>query len=222
MKIPRRAGRVAGVLDAGQQHRQRRLAGQRRDRIMENIGREPSTVHGTIHGPGYSGAEGIGAGRSIGGAFADAFHVFAMDWAPDRNLVGRRPRLPDPHPAGLGGDRWVFDHPLFIIPNLAVGGFWPGDPDGGTVFPRQLVIDYVRVTTDPGGTGSRITGLGGTCVDVAGGSTADVGGGPALDRNGTGAQRWTVTGARDTVNPQADKCLDATGNSSASGTRLQI
>ena len=36
--------------------------------IMENIGREPNTVHGTMHGPGYSGGEGIGAGYTIGGA----------------------------------------------------------------------------------------------------------------------------------------------------------
>lgn len=42
------------------------------------------------------------------------------------------------------------------------------------------------------------------------------------DCNGTGAQRWSVTAAHDIVNPQADKCLDATGNSSANGTRLQI
>jgi hypothetical protein len=33
--------------------------------IMENIGREPATVHGTIHGPGYSGAHGIGAAFSL-------------------------------------------------------------------------------------------------------------------------------------------------------------
>src|SRR5262249_56754068 len=31
--------------------------------IMENIGREPNTVHGTLHGPGYSGANGLGGTR---------------------------------------------------------------------------------------------------------------------------------------------------------------
>src|SRR5437870_8184827 len=44
--------------------------------IMENIGREPSIVHGTMHGPGYSGAQGIGAPYALtSGAFSDAFHV---------------------------------------------------------------------------------------------------------------------------------------------------
>src|SRR5262245_5662069 len=112
--------------------------------IMENIGREPNTVHGTIHGPGYSGGEGIGAGYTIGGAFADAFHTFAVEWGPDFiawfvDGVQYQRRTP----ADLGGDRWVFNHPFFMIMNVAVGGFWPGDPDGSTVFPQQLVVDYV-------------------------------------------------------------------------------
>src|SRR5215471_17585485 len=47
--------------------------------IMENIGKEPSTVHGTAHGPGYSGGNGIGAPYALpsGQRFADAFHEFA-------------------------------------------------------------------------------------------------------------------------------------------------
>ncbi len=115
--------------------------------IMENIGREPSTVHGTIHGPGYSGEGGIGAPYSIGGSFFDDFHTFAVDWSPnsltwsvDGNVYQTRT------PADLGGRQWVYDHPFFMILNLAVGGYWPGDPDGSTPFPNTLTVDYVRVT----------------------------------------------------------------------------
>jgi beta-glucanase (GH16 family) len=43
----------------------------------------------------------------------------------------------------------VYDHPFFIILNLAVGGGWPGYPDSATVFPQQLVVDYVRVYQKP-------------------------------------------------------------------------
>ncbi|MFF2898816.1 family 16 glycosylhydrolase [Streptomyces sp. NPDC057966] len=118
--------------------------------IMENVGFEPSTVHGTLHGPGYSGSGGIGAAYTLPGgqAFADDFHTFAIDWAPgsvtwsvDGNVYQRRT------PADLGGNSWVFDKPFFLILNLAVGGYWPGDPDGSTSFPQQLVVDHVRVTT---------------------------------------------------------------------------
>jgi hypothetical protein len=62
----------------------------------------------------------------------------------------------------------------------------------------------------------------GKCLDVTSGATADGAKVQLWDCNGTGAQRWTVTGARDIVNIAANKCLDATDNSAANGTRLQI
>lgn len=116
--------------------------------VMENIGREPGVVHGTLHGPGYSGANGIsGADTLPRGAFADDFHVFAVEWQPqdvrwfvDGRLYSRTT------PADLpGGARWVFDHPFFLLLNVAVGGRWPGDPDSRTTFPQAMVVDYVRV-----------------------------------------------------------------------------
>lgn len=117
--------------------------------IMENIGREPSKVHGTIHGPGYSGSGGIGApfALSDGKRFADDYHIFAVEWEPqairfyvDGYLYATR--TPTDLPRGA---KWVYDHPFFIILNLAVGGSWPGDPDRTTVFPQTMMVDYVRV-----------------------------------------------------------------------------
>jgi len=117
--------------------------------IMENIGREPSTVHGTLHGPGYSGGSGVGGSFTLpGGArFADDFHVFAVEWEPQeiRWLVDGavyQTRTPAHLPAG---QRWAFDHPFFLILNVAVGGLWPGSPDATTVFPQAMLVDYVRV-----------------------------------------------------------------------------
>lgn len=117
--------------------------------VMENIGREPSIVHGTIHGPGYSGAAGIGAAYTLAGGqrFADNFHVFAVEWEPNllRWYVDGQlyeTRTPADLPAGT---RWAYDHPFFIILNVAVGGGWPGNPDATTLFPQTMLIDYVRV-----------------------------------------------------------------------------
>ena len=116
--------------------------------IMENIGREPSIVHGTIHGPGYSGANGIGAPYTLpSGNFSDDFHIFAVEWEPNVirwyvDGILYQTRTPSDLPAGT---TWVFDHPFFIILNEAVGGYWPGDPDSTTVFPQKMTIDYVRV-----------------------------------------------------------------------------
>lgn len=117
--------------------------------IMEHIGREPSTVHGTVHGPGYSGADGIGRPYVLpGGArFADGFHDFALEWEPGalRWYVDDVPYAtltPDDLPTGAP---WVFDHPHFLLLNVAVGGAWPGEPDATTVFPQTLTIEHVRV-----------------------------------------------------------------------------
>src|SRR5260370_41001950 len=109
--------------------------------VMENIGREPAIVHGTIHGPGYAGAGGPGAPDSLPGGqrFADDFHVFAVEWEPaairwyvDGTLY--ETRTPADLPAGT---RWVFDHPFFIILNVAVGGGRPSPPDATTVLPPR-------------------------------------------------------------------------------------
>ncbi len=117
--------------------------------IMENIGREPSIVHGTFHGPGYSGGSGISAAYTLpnGRKFSDEFHTFALEWEPNviRFYVDGilyKTRTPADLPAGA---TWVFDHPFFIILNVAVGGGWPGNPDATTVLPQQMLVDYVRV-----------------------------------------------------------------------------
>jgi len=117
--------------------------------IMENIGKEPSTVHGTIHGPGYSGDKGIGSPFALpaGQNFADGFHVYAVEWQPDviRFYVDDHlyaTRTPADLPSGA---KWVYDHPFFILLNVAVGGDWPGSPDYTTKFPQSMLVDYVRV-----------------------------------------------------------------------------
>ena len=116
--------------------------------IMENIGRESGTVHGTIHGPGYSRDKSLGAPyRVSGGNVADDFHLFGVEWEPEeiRFYVDGQlyeTRTPADLPAGR---RWVFDHPFFLILNVAVGGGWPGNPDASTKFPQQMLVDYVRV-----------------------------------------------------------------------------
>ncbi|MFJ2606271.1 RICIN domain-containing protein [Streptomyces sp. NPDC087425] len=191
--------------------------------VMENVGFEPSTVHGTIHGPGYSGSGGIGAAYSLpnGQAFADAFHTFAVDWAPDSitwtvdgNVYQRRT------PADLGGRSWVFNKPFFLILNLAVGGYWPGDPDGSTSFPQQLVVDSVSVTTGDSASGGAIRGLAGKCADVAEANSANGTPVQLYDCNNSAAQRWTV-GADGTIRALG-KCLDVAGGGTADGTPLQL
>ncbi len=119
--------------------------------IMENIGKEPGKVHGTIHGPGYSGDAGIGGPFALpeGAKFADDFHVYSVDCESNviTWLVDNQPYF-RVTPASLPkGREWVYNHPKFLLLNLAVGGGWPGYPDKTTTLPQQMVVDYVRVYT---------------------------------------------------------------------------
>jgi beta-glucanase (GH16 family) len=116
--------------------------------IMEESGGSPSTVRGSLHGPLYSGGNPLTTRYTLpSGSFADDFHVFAVEWEPnvmrwyvDDELYFLR----IPSDVRSGGP-WVFDHPFFIILNVAVGGTLPGNPDATTVFPQSLTVDYVRV-----------------------------------------------------------------------------
>jgi beta-glucanase (GH16 family) len=121
--------------------------------IMENIGKEPSIVHGSLHGPGYSGGQPLTGQATLpgGGTLADEFHLFAVEWEKDvirfyldETLYETRTAADVP-----AGKPWVYDHPFFMLLNVAVGGGWPGDPDGSTMFPQSMKVDYVRVYQRP-------------------------------------------------------------------------
>jgi beta-glucanase (GH16 family) len=116
--------------------------------VMENFDVDKSTNHGSIHGPGYSGDKSVGSVYTLPhGSFSDDFHVFALEWEPhvirfyvDGSLYSTRT------PADLpNGARWVYDHPFFLILNLAVGGKFRRNPDSSNDFPQRMLVDYVRV-----------------------------------------------------------------------------
>lgn len=192
--------------------------------IMENIGREPNIVHGTIHGPGYSGADGIGAAYNSpnGQPFRNDFHTYRVDWEPNAitwyvDGVQYQRRTP----ADLNGKTWVYNHPFFMIMNVAVGGYWPGYPDGSTQMPQTMTVDYVRVSTlGSSSGGGQITGLAGKCLDVAGANANDGTTVQLYDCNGTGAQQWTRPG--DGTIRALGKCLDVANAATADGTRVQL
>ncbi|SFG76795.1 Polysaccharide deacetylase [Duganella sp. CF458] len=115
--------------------------------IMENIGKEPGIVHGTLHGPGYSGEKGFGAPSQLphGQRYADGFHVFAVEWEPGEIRWYRDGQHYHTAQPQMVNGEWVFEHPFFVLLNLAVGGYWPGYPDADTLFPQVMLVDYVRV-----------------------------------------------------------------------------
>lgn len=120
--------------------------------IMENIGKEPGIVHASLHGPSTTSSTSdlsTPFSLSAGQNFAADFHLYAVEWEPgtirfyvDSSLYATFNKSQWP----VGGT-WTFGHPFFLILNVAVGGDWPGSPDNTTVFPQQMLVDYVRVYT---------------------------------------------------------------------------
>lgn len=114
--------------------------------IMEQRGQEPNINHGSLHGPGYSaGNAKTKSYTNLNGRFDNEYHVYAVEWGKDfidffvDDFLYQRIT-----PKDLTGE-WVYNHPFFLILNVAVGGNFVGFPTGGTPFPQSLVVDYVRV-----------------------------------------------------------------------------
>lgn len=121
--------------------------------IMENVGDEPTVVFGSMHGPGYNAGESISKEYELeNNRFDSEFHIFGIEWSPNRinyyvdDVLYQSITPEDVEEETDGEGVWVFnDRPFYIILNVAVGGNLPGNPNGETVFPQSMVVDYVRV-----------------------------------------------------------------------------
>jgi beta-glucanase (GH16 family) len=116
--------------------------------IMENIGKEPSIYHSSLHMTGIDFTEKYAT--PDGKKLAADFHTYGVIWAPHRmqfyidapsNIFATFTPANLPKHAS-----WPFDSgKFFILLNVAVGGNWPGSPDSTTTFPQEMLVDYVRV-----------------------------------------------------------------------------
>jgi len=117
--------------------------------IMENSGSEPSINHGSLHGPGYSGGGALTSPYALPNMarFPDAFHLFTLDWSAAGVSFAVDGTTYEQHfPAEVvkASKVWVYDHPFYLLLNVAVGGNFSGDPGSTTVFPQTMLVDYVR------------------------------------------------------------------------------
>lgn len=107
--------------------------------IMEELGQEPQKIYGTIHfGDPHQYSEGNYS--LLNGSFSDNFHDFIVEWTQtDITWLVDSTTYYSVH---MGKP---FDQKFHFVMNVAVGGNWPGDPNENTVFPQDMIIDYVRV-----------------------------------------------------------------------------
>lgn len=116
--------------------------------IMENVGYEPATVHGTVHTEAYNHVIGTQKGSSISSAsIADSFHVYGLDWRPDSLFITLDGKAYFAFKNEGQPSKWPFQQPFYLLLNVAVGGEWGGQQGVDTaVFPQSLLVDWVRVS----------------------------------------------------------------------------
>jgi beta-glucanase (GH16 family) len=137
---------------------------------MENVpassGLGPTEIRSTIHGPGYSGGNGLGQSYTLpnGGQVNTAFHTYGAIWSP--NMI--QFYVDDPTKVFFvrtasdipAGTQWPFNANFFLLLNLAVGGTgsWPGPPDNTTPNPAVMLVDYVHAYTPSSVAGPTMSG----------------------------------------------------------------
>ena len=116
--------------------------------VMEYVGRDPTTVKGSLHGPTDVGERWyLTREGDAGEALSGDFHTYAVEWDAD----GVEWEL-DGEPFGSVSRSeaeeqgiWVFDQPFYLLLNLAIGGTLGGPVSPDTAFPQRYLVDYVRV-----------------------------------------------------------------------------
>ena len=122
--------------------------------IMEHVGYQMNHVHGSVHNQAYYWVKWEQRkGRVLANDVADTFHVYALEWTPERIDIFVDDTVFFTYMNEHNGwEAWPFDQPFHVILNVAVGGWW-GRAAGGIddrIFPRRMLVDYVRVYRLPG------------------------------------------------------------------------
>jgi len=128
--------------------------------VMEVLGNDPTRLYTTVH----TAANGAHTFQAQGTSVADmsaGYHTYGVDWEADKitwYFDGKAVFQADT-PADM-------HKPMYVMANLAVGGYWPGAADGSTPFPAHMDIDYVRAWS------GNPYADGGAAIPASGGSVA--------------------------------------------------
>jgi beta-glucanase (GH16 family) len=154
--------------------------------IMEHVNNDTVT-HGTIH---WDAGGHASYGGSVNVSNVGAYHVYTVEWTPASiKWFVDGAQYVEANIQNSINSTEEFHRPFFILLNLAVGGDWPGSPNGSTPFPARLFVDYVRVyqqtappstTIDPGLWYNVVNQNSGSCADANGWGTT----------NGTAVIQW--------------------------------
>lgn len=111
--------------------------------IMEVLGHDTDTLYNTLHS-NETGSKTMTGGSTTVADMSAGFHTYGVEWQKDSITfyfdgveVFQTVTPADMH------------EPMYLLANLAVGGYWPGNPDASTTFPSSMKIDYIRAYQSP-------------------------------------------------------------------------
>lgn len=170
--------------------------------VMEELGNNSKAYYTTVHSNETGSHTMNGSGIDTSDLTAN-FHRYGVDWEADKitwYLDGKQVFQSDT-PADLHS-------PMYMIANLAVGGYWPGNPTSDSEFPATMQIDYIRAySAKPGGA----TDTNSTAADPTHAATSPIEtpptSAPATDPVQTAAP---TTGAAQTPAPDTSHVTDTT------------
>ena len=144
-KIPKGQGLLPAIWMLGDNKDQIDWPGCGEIDIVEVVGNEPSKFYSTVH---YTNDENNYGEKQrdyvlSSGDFSDSYHIFILDWTPESltfSIDGQEIST-----ILIEDDMKEFLRSSYLILNVAVGGNWPGEPDGTTMFPQTMFTDYIRV-----------------------------------------------------------------------------
>ena len=117
--------------------------------ILEFVGYMPGVVHGTVHTGKYNHMIGTQKGTQTDlASCSDEFHTYSLEWSPERIDIAVDGNVYFSFENDGAGDTgtWPFNHPFYIIMNVAFGGGWGGaEGVDYSVLPCDMQVDWVRV-----------------------------------------------------------------------------
>ena len=113
--------------------------------ILEYVGREPNSIFTTLHTSDSHGNSKNTRKDEING-IEEGFHTYAIDWS-QKNIAFY---IDDQlfytfEPKAKTAETWPFDQPFYLLINLAVGGNFGGHDIDDSIFPKEFVVDYIKV-----------------------------------------------------------------------------
>lgn len=113
--------------------------------IMEYIGKEPHTIYTSLHTFDSFGNNANSKKTTIEN-IEEGFHVYKADWNAERiSFYIDDVLVYSFDPVEKNEKNWPFNKPFYLLLNLAIGGDFGGPEVDNTIFPKEFIIDYIKI-----------------------------------------------------------------------------